>query len=117
LVKFKRDELKQAAKKLKTEREKAAFLKSDYSNETENLNLLLSVLRHEVLEHAKQCLTYDQLSKHEQVIRKYKWLIYSYERHTEKLTNKLFNSVSSVLSSFEKLRNEANEILKMVEGK
>lgn len=117
LVKFKRDELKQAAKKLRTEREKAAFLNSDYSSETENLNLLLSVLRHEILEYAKRCFTYEQLSEYEKVIREYKWLIRSHERHTAKLENKDYSSVSSVLSSFEKLRNEANEIRKMMEEK
>lgn len=111
-----RNDLKQRAKALKTEREKNKFLESDFSKENAALYEKIESVKKIISEKVLQVKSYDDAVNLDKAVGTFRWMMIDFENHNKKMENKSFSSIQAVENSFIRFENTINKITAEIEG-
>ena len=110
-----RDELRQRAAKLRAEREKAEYLRQDFSEENKRAREELTKTARKAAEMLSAAAVETDFLRIKNCVDALRWAAYYLEKHEEKTEKKEFASVDAFNKSIEDIRKEIAKAAKAVE--
>ena len=106
-----RRELKRRTAALRTEREKAAAMAADFSEKEKAIKNGIDNAKLHIAEMALTAETEDDAKALDKAADKFRWLMFYYNRYTDKAAYKAFSSIAAIESSLNDLQTRVNDIM------
>lgn len=111
IIRVSREALRQKAARLKAEREKAAFLATDYTNENAEILQIIKTAQNTIIKALQTVSNSEQAEKVQKAADRLRWLYFYYEKHLDHITARDYSSKTAADRRVEELREKAAQLV------